>query len=146
MMELSPVQRRIRDFYFKDGLGAPAEASHVHRANLVPEQRLFSLERLRQHLNNPLLDPNYLGLFHGGKAVDLASAALYKIVQRRKVPFLDRRVLQHYLEQGAARRRTSGARDQRARRLAQRAGDDVLDVRRSSHSSAAKLTRLTSTR
>jgi len=101
-MELSPVQRRIRDFYFKDGLGAPPEASHVHRAGLVPEQRLFSLERLRHHLNNPLLDPSYLGLFHDGKAVDLASAHLYKIVQRRKVPFLDRRVLQHYLEQGAA--------------------------------------------
>ena len=36
-MELSPVQRRIRDFYFKEGLGALPEVSHVHRANLVPE-------------------------------------------------------------------------------------------------------------
>ncbi|MEP7063663.1 MAG: cupin domain-containing protein [Betaproteobacteria bacterium] len=102
MTELSPVQRRIRDFYFQEGLGAPPEATHVHRANLVPDQRLFSLEHLRRHLNDPLLDLNYLNLFQAGKAVDLADARLYKLVQRRKIEFVDHRVLQQYLEQGAA--------------------------------------------
>jgi ribosomal protein L16 Arg81 hydroxylase len=101
-MELSPVQRRIRDFYFKEGLGAPPEVSHVHRQHLVPDQRLFSLEHLRRHLNNPLLDLNYLNLFQAGKPVDLAGARLYKFVQKRKIEFADRRVLQQHLEQGAA--------------------------------------------
>lgn len=101
-MQLSPVQRRIRDFYFKEGLGAPAEVSYVHRPSLVPDQQLFSLEHLRRHLNNPLLDLNYLNLFQAGKPVDLADANLYKLIQKRKVAFVDRRVLQHHLEQGAA--------------------------------------------
>ena len=44
-MELSTVQRRIRDFYFKEGLAAPSDVTHVHRPNLVPDQQLFSIER-----------------------------------------------------------------------------------------------------
>ena len=101
-MQLSPVQRRIRDFYFKDGLGAPPDVTHVHGPNLVPDQQLFSIEHLRRHLNNPLLDLDYLNLFQAGKPVDLANARLYKLVQKRKIGFVDRRVLQQHLEQGAA--------------------------------------------
>ena len=101
-MELSPVLRRIRDFYFKEALAAPADVTHVHRQRLVPEQQLFSLEHLRRHLNDPLLDVNYLNLFQAGKTVDLADARLYKVVQRRKIAFVDRRVLQHHLASGAA--------------------------------------------
>lgn len=101
-MQLSPVQRRIRDFYFKEGLDAPAAASHVHRAGLVPDQQLFSISHLRKHLNNPLLDADYINLFKGGKSVDLAAARLYKLVQKRKIGFVDRRVIQRNLEQGAA--------------------------------------------
>jgi hypothetical protein len=101
-MELSPVLRRIRDFYFKEALAAPANVTHVHRPGLVPEQQLFSLEHLRRHLNNPLLDVGYLNLFQRGKTVDLADARLYKVVQRRKIAFVDRRVLQQHLADGAA--------------------------------------------
>jgi hypothetical protein len=101
-MELSPVLRRIRDFYFKEALAAPPEATHVHRAGLVADQQLFSLEHLRRHLNNPLLDVNFLNLFQAGKTVDLSDARLYKVVQRRKITFVDRRVLQKHLADGAA--------------------------------------------
>src|SRR6476659_1546534 len=101
-MELSPVQRRIRDFYFKDGLGAGSDVTHVHRAALVPEQQLFSLAHLRRHLNDPLLDLDYLNLFQAGKPVDLSPARLYKLVQKRKIAFVDKRVLQAHLENGAA--------------------------------------------
>jgi Cupin superfamily protein len=102
-MELSPSLRRIRDFYFKEALTAPPDVTHVHRPNLVPEQQLFSLEHLRRHLNNPLLDVNYLNLFHAGKTVDLGDARLFKVVQRRKIAFVDRRVLQQHLADGATR-------------------------------------------
>src|SRR5437867_3693495 len=101
-MELSPALRRIRDFYFKEALVAPPETTHVHRPNLVPDQQLFSLEHLRRHLNNPLLDVNYVNLFQAGKTVDLSDARLYKVVQRRKIEFVDHRVLQQHLEHGAA--------------------------------------------
>ena len=101
-MELSPILRRIRDFYFKEALAAPPQATHVHRPNLVPDQRLFSLEQLRRHLNNPLLGVAYLNVFQAGKPVDLSDARLYKVVQRRKIEFIDHRILQHHLAQGAA--------------------------------------------
>lgn len=102
MMELSPVLRRIRDFYFKEALAAPTGVTHLHASGLVPDQQLFSLEHLRRHLNNPLLDVNYLNLFQSGKTVDLADARLYKVVQRRKIAFVDHRVLQRHLADGAA--------------------------------------------
>jgi hypothetical protein len=101
-MELAPAARRIRDFYFKEALPAPSDVTFVHRAGLVPDQRLFSLAHLRRYLNDPLLDLNYLNLFLNGKAVDLEDARVYKVVQRRKIAFVDRRVLQRYFEQGAA--------------------------------------------
>ena len=101
-MELSPVVRRIRDFYFKEALAAPAEATHVHAAGLARDQQLFSLEHLRRHLNDPLLDLNYVNLFQAGKSVDLSDARLYKVVQRRKIEFVDHRLLQQHLAHGAA--------------------------------------------
>jgi hypothetical protein len=101
-MELSPALRRIRDFYFKEALAASREVNYVHRAGLVSPDALFSLERLRAHLNHPLLDVNYLNLFQQGKTVDLDEARLYKVVQRRKIEFVDRRVLERHLAEGAA--------------------------------------------
>jgi ribosomal protein L16 Arg81 hydroxylase len=101
-MELSPVQRRIRDFYFKEALAAPRALSHVHKPGLVPDQRLFCVADLQRHLNNPLLDLNYVNLFKAGKPVDLSSARLYKVVQRRRIEFVDRRVLEQHLAEGAA--------------------------------------------
>ncbi len=68
-MELSPLQRRIRDFYFKEALTAPRTASHVHKPGLVPDQRLFSMADLR-----------------------------------RRIEFVDHRVLQQHLAQGATSR------------------------------------------
>lgn len=102
MNELAPALRRVRDFYFKEAVNAPADASHVHRAQLAAGQALFRMEDLRRHLNSPQLDLDYLAIFKGGKAVDLSDARVCKVVQRRKLMFADRRVLQKHLEEGAA--------------------------------------------
>ena len=101
-MDLPPALRRIRDFYFKEALAARSDVDYVHRAGLVPADALFSLERLRAHLNHPLLDVNYLNLFQKGKTVDLGEARVYKVVQRRKIEFVDRRVLDRHFAEGAA--------------------------------------------
>ena len=101
-MDLPPALRSIRDFYFKEALAAPADVTHVHRPGLVRDPQPFSLEQLRRHLDDPRLDLNYLNLFQQGKTVDLADARLYKVVQRRKIAFVDRRVLQRHLASGAA--------------------------------------------
>src|SRR5690242_20437052 len=101
-MDLPPALRSIRDFYFQEALGAPADVRHVHRQGLVRDRLPFSLEQLRRHLDDPRVDLNYLNLFQHGKTVDLADARLYKVVQRRKIAFVDRRVLQRHLASGAA--------------------------------------------
>ena len=101
-MELSSVQRRIRDFYFKEALAAPDTVAYVHKPGLAADQRLFSMADLRRHLNNPLLDLNYLNFFVAGKPVDLSEARVYKVVQRRRIEFVDRRVLEKHLGEGAA--------------------------------------------
>ena len=102
MNDLSPTLRSIRDFYFKDALAAPSAATHVHRKGLAAGQRLFSMTDLRRHLDNPFLDLDYLTLFLRGKPVDLSEARIYKVVQRRKLAFCDRRVIERHLAQGAA--------------------------------------------
>ena len=102
MNDLPPALRRVRDFYFKEALGAPSDVTHVHRPGLAAGQRLFRMEDLRRHLNNPLLDVGYVAFFRDGKAVDLSEARVYKVVQRRKIAFTDRRVLQSHLAAGAA--------------------------------------------
>src|SRR6185503_7062389 len=99
---LPPALRSIRDFYFKEALAAPANVTHVHRPGVVRDHPPFSLEQLRRQLDDPRLDLNYLNLFQAGKTVDLADARLYKVVQRRKIAFVDRRVLQRHLAGGAA--------------------------------------------
>lgn len=102
MNDLPPPLRRIRDFYFKEALCAPEDATFVHGRNVAAGQQLFDLAQLRRHLDNPLLDLDYVALFLDGKPVDLAQARLYKVVQRRKLAFCDRGVIERYLAQGAA--------------------------------------------
>jgi len=101
-MELSPDQRQIRDFYFKEALGLAADRNFLHAASRFAPERIFTLEDLRRHVNAPSLDLNYLAVFRGGKPVDLAEAACFKVVQRRKIPFVDRRVLERHFAAGAA--------------------------------------------
>jgi hypothetical protein len=129
-MELFSVQRHIRDFYFKEALAAPDSVAHVHKPGLVPDQRLFSVADLRRHLNNPLLDLNYLNFFLAGKPVDLSEARAYKVVQRRRIEFVDIACSKNISHRGgvrARRRRHSRPRDQRARRRSgSRACGDIL--------------------
>jgi len=102
VIDLAPTLRNIRDFYFRDALTAPAGATHLHRKGLATGQRLFSTADLRRHLDNPFLDLDYVTLFLQGKPVDLSEARIYKVVQRRKLAFSNRSVLDRYLGEGAA--------------------------------------------
>src|SRR5512144_210774 len=101
-MELSPDQRRIRDFYFKEALALPADRHWLHAKQRFVPENVFTLADFRRLLNDPFLNPGFLAIFNGGKAVELEDAACYKVVQRRKIPFVDRRVLQRHFEAGAA--------------------------------------------
>ena len=102
MSELPPQLRVVRDFFFKQALSLPAERSHLFQPGLIKDQAIFRLEELRKHLNNPFLRLEFLQIVDQGKLVDTQPARCVKMVQRRPIEFVNRRVLQEYLEKGAA--------------------------------------------
>ena len=102
MTELSPQLRLVRDFFFKQASALPPERSYLHRPGLIENQTIFRLEDLRKHLNNPFLHLEFLQIIDRGKLVDTQNARCVKIVQRRPIEFVNRRVLQQHLENGAA--------------------------------------------
>jgi ribosomal protein L16 Arg81 hydroxylase len=83
-------------------LTLPPERSHLHQPGLIKSQTIFRLEDLRKHLNNPFLHLEFLQIVDRGKLVDMQAARCVKIVQRRPIQFVNRRVLQQHLENGAA--------------------------------------------
>ena len=102
MTELSPQLRLVRDFFFKQAQALPPERSYLHRPGLIEHQTIFRLEDLSRHLNNPFLRLEFLQIVDRGKLVDMQNARCVKMVQRRPIEFVNRRVLQQHLENGAA--------------------------------------------
>lgn len=74
----------------------------LHGPGLATGQTLFTFEDFRRHLNSPSLDAAFINMFLHGKLVDLGDASCYKVVQRRKIPFVNRQVLERYFAAGAA--------------------------------------------
>jgi quercetin dioxygenase-like cupin family protein len=102
MTELPPQLRLVRDFFFKQASSLPPERSYLHHPRLIENQTIFRLEDLSKHLNNPFLRLEFLQIVDRGKLVDTQPARCVKIVQRRPIEFVNRRMLQDYLEKGAA--------------------------------------------
>jgi hypothetical protein len=71
-------------------IGLAGKESYKLSRRLVPPDNIFSIERLRQLLNNPLLSPEWLQVSLQGKPVDLTSDHLWKLVQKRQLRFLDK--------------------------------------------------------
>jgi len=102
MSELSPQLRQLRDFYYKTALKLPAEQYYVRAEKVIDNPSFFTVEHLRQHLNNPMLMPSYLSLMWQGKKVDLTPAMGHKVIQAAEVPFLNKGILEDYLAHGAS--------------------------------------------
>jgi len=102
MSELSPQLRQLRDFYYKTALKLPPEQYYVRAEKLIDSPSFFTVEHLKQHLNNPMLMPAYLSLMWQGKKVDLTPALAHKVIQAAEVPFLNKGILEDYLSHGAS--------------------------------------------
>lgn len=102
MSELHPQLRQLRDFYYKTALKLPAEQNFVRGERVIDKPSFFTVEHLKQHLNNPLLMPNYLALMYQGRKVDLTPAVGHKVIQAAEVPFLNKGILEDYLNHGAS--------------------------------------------
>lgn len=73
-----------------------------HGPGVAPNPSFFSVESLQQHLNNPLLHPDWVALVFRGQVIPLQQACFYKIVQTKKLLFIDKRPMDDYLARGAS--------------------------------------------
>jgi hypothetical protein len=73
-----------------------------HWPGVIERPDFFNIDSLQRHLANPLLPPNWVALVFRGQHIPLEQACAYKIVQTKQLVFMDKRVLDGYLAQGAS--------------------------------------------
>jgi len=99
-VNLHPELKTLLDFYLQQRAQPPPIFSHA--PGLIPAPHFFSVSALQQHLNNPLLSPDWVHLRAHGQTVPLESTCLWKLVQTKKLIFMDKEILNAHLKQGAA--------------------------------------------
>jgi hypothetical protein len=87
-------------FFLEQRQNPPAE--YTYGAGIVPRPDFFTVKDLQTHLNNPLLQPEWLIMMVGGKLLSLEPASLYKRVQKKELKFIDKSYVNHHLAEGAA--------------------------------------------
>jgi len=78
------------------------EAAFTHQRNLVEPASYFSKNRLEELLSNPLLGPNWLQVSVKGKPLVIDEDNLWKVVQGKKLFFLDKKRITEAIAQGAS--------------------------------------------
>lgn len=74
----------------------------VRETGAIDHSQVFSLERLRQLLANPLLTPDWLQVVVAGKPVDMRASVVWKVVQEKQLHFMDKDVLNKALANRAS--------------------------------------------
>jgi hypothetical protein len=97
---LHPELELLLDFYLQQRNAPPAVFAHA--PGLIPSPSFFSVDTLQQHLNNPLLSPDWVHLRARGQTVPLDTACLWKVVQTKKLLFMDKELIHEQLSHGAA--------------------------------------------
>jgi ribosomal protein L16 Arg81 hydroxylase len=78
------------------------ETPFSHSPGLIPKPTFFSVRKLQEHLNNPLLTPNWIALVSGGQFVPLEPAHMFKEVQSTELHFTNKALIDEHLARGAA--------------------------------------------
>lgn len=97
---LHPDLARVLEFYREQRKQPPAV--YTHAQGCIPDVTFFSLARLQEHLNNPLLTPNWVTLMTNGAPVPLEPAVLQKLVQKKQLVFMDKEPINEHLNRGGA--------------------------------------------
>ncbi len=87
-------------FYQKQRQNLPDQ--FTHGTGIVDKPSFFTVKDLQQHLNNPLLAPEWVHVKSDGDRVELEKSCYYKTVQGRKLNFMDKDVLAAEINNGAA--------------------------------------------
>jgi ribosomal protein L16 Arg81 hydroxylase len=98
---MNEVNRSISDF-LRHAVSAQAAFPYSKSDGLIDPSNLFSPSELENILQNPLLTPDWLQLRHKGQLVDLASEFQWKNVQRKRLYFLSKSLIEKGLSHGAS--------------------------------------------
>jgi hypothetical protein len=90
----------LLDFYNKQRKSPPVE--YTHASGLISRPSFFTLKELQNHLNNPLLKPEWIHIKTAGRRVALDSTMLDKDVQMKRLEFMDKELINQELSKGGA--------------------------------------------
>jgi len=88
------------DFYSKQRQNLPE--AYTYKAGVINNPSFFTVADLQRHLNNPLLQPEWLTIKQDGAPVELEKSCFAKPVQRRQLKFIDKEVINNAIDNGAA--------------------------------------------
>lgn len=90
----------LLDFYHRQRQNPPEIFTYA--AGIIDKPGFFTMADLQRHLNNPLLQPEWVHVKLDGKRIELEKTCFYKTVQGRKLHFMDKEVLGDAISKGAA--------------------------------------------
>jgi hypothetical protein len=88
------------DFFSKQRQNLPE--AYTYKAGVINNPSFFTVADLQRHLNNPLLQPDWLTIKQDGEPVALEKSCFAKSVQRRKLKFIDKDAINNAIDKGAA--------------------------------------------
>ncbi len=91
---------KLLEFFLEQRRNPPA--AYAYGAGIVARPEIFTIKDLQDHLNNPLLQPEWVELLVGGEKVPLEQAFHFKRVQRKELKFIDKTFINQHLANGAA--------------------------------------------
>lgn len=97
---LHPDLALLLDFYLAQRKSPPPVFTYL--PGVISAPSFFSIQKLQQYLNNPLLTPDWVHLRTRGQTIPLDSVVQWKLVQTKKLMFMDKDVINTHLNQGAA--------------------------------------------
>lgn len=101
MSDNLPVDlKKLFSFYIEQRKNPPKD--YAYAQGLVPSPSFFSVERLQQHLNNPLLSPEWLQLRFDKEFFPLEKQMLWKMVQNKELRFIDKSIINEVLTKGGS--------------------------------------------
>jgi ribosomal protein L16 Arg81 hydroxylase len=91
---------KLLEFFLEQRRNPPEE--YTYGAGIVSRPEVFTLKDLQAHLNNPLLQPEWMDLVVHGEKISLDPAYHYKLVQSKQLKFIDKSFINQRLAEGAA--------------------------------------------
>lgn len=90
----------LLDFYHKQRQNLPE--AFTYKPGVINKPSFFTVGDLQRHLNNPLLQPDWVYAKLNGVRIALEKSCFYKTVQKSQLYFMDKEVLSSAINKGAA--------------------------------------------